>query len=158
MVNQDNSVSLVQQFPSLSLAISKLLDKQEKNYGIFQVAKEADFYSLYIPGLPSFKLYQNVKSHVYKGYWQEYDLPDLKDRSCKPDLVVRKKQKQVPQGKTKKLVKQRIYEIVYDYNTAPEVRFVNQLVASFIQEKIESTITTAPLNEMIPLVLKLPRN
>ena len=157
-MNQDNSVSLVQQFPSLSLTINKLLDKREKRYGVFQVAKEADFYSLYIPGLPSFKLYHNEKSHVYKGYWQEYDLPDLKDRSCKPDLVVRKKQKQVPRGKTQKLVKQRIYEIVYDNNTVPEVRFINQLIASFIQEKIESSITDVPLNEIMPLVLKSPRN
>ena len=154
MVYQDSAANLVQKFPSLSLTISKLLDKREKNYGTFQVAKEADFYSLYIPSLPSFKLYQNEKSNVYKGYWRESELPDLKDRSCKPDLVIRKKQKQVPQRKTNKLIKQRIYEIVYKYNSSPEIRFVNQLLASFIQSKIESSITSVPMDEMMPLVLK----
>ena len=154
MANQDNAANVVQKFPSLSLTLSKLLDKREKDYGTFQVIKEADFYSLYIPGLPSFKLYQNERSHVYKGYWREYGTPDLKDRSDKPDLVIRKKQKQVPQGKTKRLVKQRIYEIVYKYDSSPEIRFLNQLLASFIQSKIESSITTVPLNEMMPLVLK----
>jgi len=153
-VNQDSTVNLAQKLPSLSLTIGKLLDKREKNYGTFQVAKEEDFYSLYIPSLPSFKLYQNEKSHVYKGYWREYDLPDLKDRSCKPDLVIRKKQKQVPLRKTNKLTKQRIYEIVYKYDTSPEIRLVNQLLASFIQSKIESSITTEPMGEMMPLVLK----
>lgn len=154
MVTQDSAVNLVKNFPSLSLTISKLLDKREKNYGTFQVAKEEDFYSLYIPSLPSFKLYQNEKSHVYKGYWREYDLPDLKDRSCKPDLVIRKKQKQVPLRKTNKLIKQRIYEIVYKYDTSPEIRLVNQLLASFIQSKIESSMTDAPMGEMMPLILK----
>lgn len=153
-MNQDSTVNLAQKLPSLSLTIGKLLDKREKNYGTFQVAKEEDFYSLYIPSLPSFKLYQNEKSHVYKGYWREYDLPDLKDRSCKPDLVIRKKQKQVPLRKTNKLTKQRIYEIVYKYDTSPEIRLVNQLLASFIQSKIESSIPTAPMGEMMPLVLK----
>ena len=106
--------------------------------------------------MPSFKLYQNEKSNVYKGYWRKYDhdLPDLKDRSCKPDLVIRKKQKQVPQNKTKKLLKQRIYEIVYKYDPAPEIRLVNQLLASFIQSKIESNISSIPMDEMMPLVLK----
>ena len=54
MVNQDSTVNLIQQFSSLSLTISKLLDKREKNYGIFQIVKETDFYSLYIPSLPKF--------------------------------------------------------------------------------------------------------
>ncbi|ELS01976.1 hypothetical protein Xen7305DRAFT_00016850 [Xenococcus sp. PCC 7305] len=154
MVTQDSSADLAQKFPSLSLTISKLLDKREKNYGTFQVAKEAGFYSLYIPSLPSFKLYQNDKSHIYKGYWREYGLPDLKDRSCKPDLVIRKKQKQVPLRKTNKLIKQRIYEIVYKYDTSPEIRSVNQLLASFIQSKIESSMSSASMEEMMPLVLK----
>ena len=156
MVYQDSAINLVQQLPSLSLTLGKLLDKREKDYGIFQVVKEADFYALYIPGLPSFKLYQNEKSNVYKGYWRKdnYALPDLKDRSCKPDLVIRKKQKQVPQRKTNKLLKQRIYEIVYQYDSAPEIRFVNQLLASFIESKIESSITSVPMDEMMPLILK----
>ena len=154
MLNQDISINVAQKFPSLSLTISKLLDKREKDYGTFRVTKEGDFYSLYIPGLPGFKLYQNEKSHVYKGYWREEGIPDLKDRSDKPDLVIRKKQKQVPQGKTKRLVKQRIYEIVYKYASSPEVRFINQVLASFIQSKIETSTSSVPLNEMMPLVLK----
>lgn len=154
MVHQDSSVNILQKFPSLSLTLSKLLDKREKDYGTFQVIKEADFYSLYIPSLPSFKLYQNDKSHVYKGYWRDQGIPDLKDRNDKPDLVIRKKQKQVPRGKTQKLVKQRIYEIVYKYNSSPEIRFINQLLASFIQSKIEASTNSVSMEEMMPLVLK----
>ena len=51
--------------PSLQLTLNILLDRQEKDWGCFQVHKEEEFYSLYIPSLDSFKLYKNPKSENY---------------------------------------------------------------------------------------------
>ena len=97
MIYQDKTRDLVNQYTSLSLAINKLLERQEKNWGCFQVQKEGDFYSLYIPALPSFKLYQNTKSIIYRGYWRRNkELPKATDtKSFPPDLWIKKKQKKV---------------------------------------------------------------
>ena len=95
-MDQTQTKELINNLPGLILAIHKMLDKQEKNFGYFQVKKESDFCSLYIPSLPSFKLYQNSRTHVYKGYWQTSDLlPDIKDRKQKPHINVKKKQTSV---------------------------------------------------------------
>lgn len=156
MIYQEKTKDLVAEYTSLFLAINKLLERQEKNWGCFQVIKEKDFYSLYIPALPSFKLYQNTKSIVYRGYWrQEKGLPIATDtKSFPPDLWIKKKQKKVTQGKKIDTVKkQRIFEIVYRYNPAVEIRMINQLVADCLKEKITSSIVSVPEDEIFPLVL-----
>ncbi|MDJ0647382.1 MAG: hypothetical protein QNJ60_01630 [Xenococcaceae cyanobacterium MO_188.B19] len=95
-MDQTQTKKLINNLPGLVLAIDKMLNKQEKNFGCFQVKKESDFCSLYIPSFPSFKLYQNPRTHVYKGYWQTSDiLPDIKDRKHKPHITVKKKQTSV---------------------------------------------------------------
>ena len=96
-------------YHSLSLAISKLFDKQEKGYGCFQVQKEGEFFSLNIPTLPSFKFYQNPKSLIYRGYWRNSKgLPKPTDtRAFPPDLWIRKKQKQVEVDLTSKSTKEK---------------------------------------------------
>ena len=178
--NQD----LVSKYTSLSLAIERLLEKQEKDYGCFQTAKEGEFSALYVPSLPSFKLYQNPKSLIYRGYWRtDKELPKPTDtKAFPPDLWIRKKQKKVaisqnltrnetdikakqqiyefksPQidgaNRVKTITKkQRVYEIVYRYHPAIEVRVVNQLVANFLKQKIEASITSVPEEEIFPLVL-----
>ncbi|MDJ0533882.1 MAG: hypothetical protein QNJ70_15565 [Xenococcaceae cyanobacterium MO_207.B15] len=146
---------LIRNLPGLVLAINKMLDKQEKDYGCFQIKKEEDFCSLYIPSFPSFKLYQNPRSHVYKGYWQTSDiLPDIKDRNKKPQIYIKKKQKQVTNPKNIRLVKkQPIYEVIYKYDPTPEIRLVNRLIATCLKEKIEASISSVPENEIMPLVL-----
>lgn len=185
MIYQEKTQDLVAEYTSLSLAISKLIEKQEKDWGCFQVKKEGDFSSLYIPSLPSFKLYQNPKSLIYRGYWrQANELPIPTDtKSFPPDFWIKKKQKKVriTQGtETKKVEdreqeliyefksetkdkplkkvitvekKQRIYEIVYRYNSILEIRVVNQLVANFLKEKIIASIVAVPEGEIFPLVL-----
>lgn len=156
MIYQEKTKDLVAEYTSLSLALDKLLERKEKNWGCFQVTKEKDFYSLYIPSLPSFKLYQNTKSIVYRGYWrQEKGLPVATDtKSFPPDLWIKKKQKKVTRSnKTNIVQKQRIFEIVYRYNPAVEIRMINQLVADFLKEKITSSIVSVPENEIFPLVL-----
>ena len=209
-MDQTQTKELINNLPGLVLAIQKMLDKQEKNFGYFQVKKESDFCSLYIPSLPSFKLYQNSRTHVYKGYWQTSDiLPDIKYRKYKPHINVKKKQtsvkvkqqgltesqniKLVPkqqlskitnskpiivvkkqqqviksqpskstekqqqlavaESKTVTLVKkQRLYEVVYQYHLNPEIRLINQIIATCLKEKIETSISSVPENEIMPLV------
>ncbi len=152
---QTKTSELINNLPGLVLAINKMLDQQEKDFGCFQVKKESDFYSLYIPSFPSFKLYQNPRNHVYKGYWQTSDiLPDIKDRSNKPQIYLKKKPKQVTDSKNIRLVKkQRIYEVMYQYDPSPEIRLVNQLIATCLKEKIVASISSVPANEIVPLVL-----
>lgn len=180
MIYQEKTKNLVAEYTSLSLAINKLLEKQEKNWGCFQVKKEGDFYSLNIPSLPSFKLYQNPKSIVYRGYWRQsqesFSATDTK--SFPPDLWIKKKQKKVTirkdspnqeveeekqhilefnsleKNKIQDITKkQRIFEIVYRYNPTVEIRIINQLVADFLKEKITSNIISVPETEIFPLVL-----
>ena len=156
MIYQEKTKDLVPEYTSLSLAIDKLLAKQEKNWGCFQVIKEGDFYSLLIPALPSFKLYQNPKSIVYRGYWRRNrELPSATDtKNFPPDLWIKKKQKKVTLGKKLNIVKkQRIFEIVYRNNPTFEIKLVNQLVANLLKEKIESDLINVPDDEMFPLVL-----
>ena len=175
MIFREKTKNLVAEYTSLSLAINKLLEKQEKNWGCFQVTKEGDFYSLNIPGLPSFKLYQNPKSIVYRGYWRQsqeaFSATDTKN--FPPDLWIKKKQKKVTirkdlpskeehilelnsleEIKIQDIIKkQRIFEIVYRYNPTIEIRMINQLVADFLKEKITSNIISVPETEIFPLVL-----
>ncbi len=156
MIHQDKTQNLVTEYTSLCLAIDKLLDKQTKSWGCFQVKKEADFYSLMIPSLPSFKLYQNQKTIIYRGYWRrDQELPIASDtKSFPPSLWVKKKQKKVaPLKKTEAAKKQRIYEITYNYESSSEMMVVNQLIAEFIRSKIIKNIVAVPDNEIFPLVL-----
>lgn len=172
------------EYTSLSLAIEKLIEKQEKDYGCFQTAKEGEFSALYVPSLPSFKLYQNPKSLIYRGYWRtDKQLPKPTDtKSFPPDLWIRKKQKKVEisqnftsnqtdnnikqqiyefnssqENKARRIKtvtkKQRVYEIVYRYHPAVEVRVINQLIANFLKQKIEASITSVPEEEIFPLIL-----
>ncbi|NJO96899.1 MAG: hypothetical protein HC764_13450 [Pleurocapsa sp. CRU_1_2] len=72
MYSQQNYPTSVTKLPSLELTLNILLNRQEKDWGYFQVIKEKEFYSLYIPTLDSFKLYKNPKSENFKGYWRNY--------------------------------------------------------------------------------------
>lgn len=157
MINQIDPKTLAFQFPSLVSAINKLLNKQEKNWGYFQVQKEGEFYALSIPAIASLKLYQNPKSHIYKGYWREFysfDLPDLKAKNDRPDIYIKKKQKQV-RGKrlTDPLKKQRILEVTYRYNNCPEIQQLDRILVEFIRDRIQETISFSPGEEIAPLIL-----
>jgi hypothetical protein len=157
MINQIDTKTLALQFPSLVSAINKLLNKQEKNWGYFQVQKEGDFYSLSIPAIASLKLYQNPKSHIYKGYWRElygFELPDLKAKNDRPDIYIKKKQKQV-RGKrlTDPIKKQRTLEVTYRYNNCPEIQQLDRIIVEFIRDRIQETISFSPAEEIMPLIL-----
>jgi len=141
------------EFTCLSLAINKLFDKQEKDWGYFRIKKEEDFYSLYLPFLPSLKLYQKPNYQIYKLYWRNY-IPELNDRAEKPNIYVRKKSKNVYDKKNPKLAqKQRIYEIIYQYDSFAEINILNKILTELIREKILASLSEIPQNEMMPLVL-----
>ena len=153
-----NSQHSLSDLPSLELALGILLNRQEKDWGCFQVVKEEDFYTLYIPTLDSFKLYKSPKSENYKGYWKNTRseiLPDVKNRDEKPDIFLRNRSKQVEEKKKKTTVikKQRIIDVKYRYNPCPEMYRLNQTIARLIRGRIADNITFSPAEEIAPLVL-----
>lgn len=140
----------------LENAIATLLNRQEKDWGCFRVVKEGDFYALYIPSLPSLKLYQSSKSISYKGYWwheRENTLPDIKDRSEKPDIYLRKKRKEVPDKNSRLIKQRRIFEIYYRFNPCSEVRRLNRAIAEAIGDRILESISISPAEEIMPQIL-----
>ena len=150
----------VTELPSLELSLNILLDRQEKDWGCFQVVKEEQFYSLYIPTLDSFKLFKNPKSENYKGYWRNSRseiLPDPKNRNEKPDVFLRNRSKQVDQrNKNNQNIirkKQRVIDVKYRFNACSEQYRLNQLIARLIRDRIASNLTFDAGVEIEPLVL-----
>ncbi len=158
MYSQQKYPTSVVDLPSLELTLDILLNRQEKDWGYFQVAKEGEFYALYIPTLDSFKLYKNPKSENYRGYWRHPRseiLPDVKNRDEKPDIFLRNRSKQVEEKKKKQTIrkKQRIIDVKYRYNPCAEMYRLNQMIAKLIRDRIASNITFTPGTEIMPLVL-----
>ncbi len=160
MNSQSTSPPSITELPSLKLTLDILLNRQEKDWGCFQVVKEEEFYTLYIPTLGSFKLYKNPKSENYKGYWRDYRsniLPDIKNSAEKPDIFLRNRSKQVEEKKKNSQLtirkKQRIIDVKYNYNPCPEIYRLNQMIAQLICDRIASNITFSPAEEIMPLVL-----
>jgi len=160
MYSQQNYPTSVADLPSLEITLDILLNRQEKDWGYFQVKKEGDFYSLSIPSLSSFKLYKNPKSENFKGYWRnpyQEVLPDVKNREDKPDVFLRNRSKQVEDKKKNAALtmrkKQRIIDVKYRFNSCPEMYRINQMVAKLIRDRIASNITFNPGTEIEPLIL-----
>ena len=160
MNSLQNYPTTVDNLPSLGLALDILLNRQEKDWGCFQVVKEGEFYALYIPTIDSFKLYKNPKSENYRGYWRNpvlETLPDVKNRSEKPDVFLRNRSKQVEDKKKNSALtirkKQRIVDVKYRYNSCPEMYRLNQMIAKLIRDRLNSNLTFNPATEIVPLVL-----
>ena len=160
MNSQQQYPTSVTNLPSLELALNIMLDRQEKDWGCFQVVKEEDFYALYIPTIDSFKLYKNPKSENYRGYWRNHlsnVLPDVKNRQEKPDVFLRNRSKQVQEKRKNSSLttykKQKIIDVKYRYNPCPEMYRLNQMIAKLIRDRIASNVTFDPGTEIMPLVL-----
>jgi hypothetical protein len=160
MNSQSQYPTSVADLPSLELALNILLNRQEKDWGCFQVVKEKEFYALYIPTMDSFKLYKNPKSENYRGYWRNYTseiLPDIKNSQEKPDIFLRNRSKQVeekkPNSKLTLRRKQRIIDVKYRYNSCPEMYRLNQMIAQLICDRLATNITFSPAEEIMPLIL-----
>ena len=159
-MNRSQNPTSVDNLPSLGLALDILLNRQEKDWGCFQVVKEGEFYALYIPTIDSFKLYKNPKSENYRGYWRNAlseELPDVKNRREKPDVFLRNRNKQVEDKKKNSaltmLKKQRIIDVKYRYNSCLEMYRLNQMIAKLIRDRLENNLTFNPATEIMPLVL-----
>jgi|GEM_PF-1125110 len=160
MNSQQQYPTSVADLPSLELALNIMLNRQEKDWGCFQVVKEEDFYALYIPTMDSFKLFKNPKSENYRGYWRHSllnTLPDVKNRAEKPDVFLRNRSKQVEEKKKKSNLtirkKQRIIDVKYRYNPCPEMYRLNQMIAKLIRDRLTANATFDPGTEIMPLVL-----
>lgn len=158
MKRLSNHSAAIADLPSLELSLDILLNRQEKDWGCFQVVKEGEFYTLLIPTLESFKLYKNPKSENYKGYWRNpylETLPDVKSRSEKPDIFLRNRSKQVAEKKKNQTIykKQRIIDVKYRYNSCPEIYRLNQMIAQLLRDRLTSIQTFDPGTEIMPLVL-----
>ena len=160
MHSRQNYPTDLANLPSLELTLDILLNRQEKDWGCFQVVKEGEFYTLYIPTLQSFKLYKNPKSENFKGYWRnpyQEVLPDVKSREEKPDVFLRNRSKQVEDKKKNAALtvrkKQRIIDVKYRFNACAEMYRLNQMIAKLIRDRIASNITFDPATEIEPLVL-----
>ena len=180
MHSRQNYPTDLANLPSLELTLDILLNRQEKDWGCFQVVKEEDFYALYIPTMDSFKLYKNPKSENYRGYWRNVmleTLPDVKNSAEKPDIFLRNRSKQVevkigaekpdislrnsnrltPERKITPqrtiLKKQRIIDVKYRYNACPEMYRLNQMIAKLIRSRLEGNLTFDPSTEIMPLIL-----
>ena len=159
MNSVQNYPTSVVDLPSLELTLDILLNRQEKDWGCFQVVKEGEFYALYIPTLDSFKLYKNPKSENYKGYWRDSRLevlPDVKNREEKPDIFLRNRSKQIEEKKKNRAIvrkKQRVIDVKYRYNSCPEMYRLNQMIAKLLRDRIASNLTFSPGEEIMPLVM-----
>lgn len=148
--------NLTTNFTILNSAISRLIDRQEKDWGYFQVRKEENFYSLHMPFLPCLRIYQNTTSNIYKAYWSnpKESVPDLKDKTQSPQIHIKKKTKKVYDPKQPRLQKkQRIFEVIHRYDSRKEINLISKIVADAIRNKIEQDIANFPEDEIMPLVM-----
>ena len=148
--------NLTSNFTTLNLAISRLIDRQEKDWGYFQVKKEENFYSLHIPFLPCLRLYQNTNSNIYKAYWSnpKESVPDLKDKTQLPQIYIKKKTKKVYDPKQPRLQKkQRIFEVIHRHDSRTEIQMISKVVANVIRDDIEQNVADFSQDEIMPLVM-----
>ncbi|MDJ0690601.1 MAG: hypothetical protein QNJ41_19090 [Xenococcaceae cyanobacterium MO_188.B32] len=156
IASRTSSSNLTNNFTSLNLAISKLIDKQEKDWGYFQVKKEEEFYSLHLPFLPCLRLYQNTASNIYKAYWSnpKDSVPDLKDKTKSPQIYIKKKTQKVYAPQQPRLQKkQKTYEVIYQYDSRTEIHLISKIVANAIRDKIEQSVSNVSQDEIMPLVM-----
>ena len=155
-ISRSNLNNLTNNFTALNSAVSKLIDRQEKDWGYFQVKKEEEFYSLHMPFLPCLRLYQNTISNTYKAYWTnpKESVPDLKSKNNSPQIYIKKKTKKVYDPKQPRLQKkQKVFEVIYQYDSRKEINFMTKVIANAIRDKIEQNVVNVPKDEIIPLVL-----
>jgi hypothetical protein len=157
------NINIIDRFPSLSTALVRLLEGQEKSWGYFQVVKDKEFYQLEVPCLGIMRLYRNENQNIYRVYWhdlkeykvfwQDLERKDYQNETyrekAKRDLAIfiRKKQRKVGV----KIQKQ--YEIVYKYSAIEGILTINKIFASLISDRIREYLTTHPTpGETAPLV------
>ena len=175
MTTKQDFQRLVNKMPLLALAVSQLIEQQEKSWGCFKIRKGEDrIYRLYIPTLPVVQL-KSSSNHIYRAFWgnnnrssvytrqeqkkrtsnisesrsKSKNKDNIKTNNSQPIILSRATQ--TPAKSSQKLelltMKQNIYEIVY-YRSSPipEMNLVNQMIAGFLREKIEQSTSETQLS------------
>jgi hypothetical protein len=176
MKTENKSINIIDRFPSLSLALLRLLEGKEKNWGCFQIIKEDSFYRLDIPYLPIMRFYQNQEKNIYKIYWHERnkyeDWQDLNYQEYQSktyststkkylEVFIRKKQRKIYVFEKKTRVEkiQRLYEVVCYYNPESGVQIVNKILANLIKDQMKEHLRSHPTpGEAEPLVVITEEN
>ncbi|MDJ0714457.1 MAG: hypothetical protein QNJ54_09580 [Prochloraceae cyanobacterium] len=148
MKKETVGTNLIDNYPSLSIALVKLLNNQEKDWGYFQVKKEDRYSVLSTPCLPVFRLEQNEQKQIYRGYW---------GRDEKPSIEIKKRQRMmfVIEKQRKKEKKQRIYEVLIKQkpDSIEGMGLVNKCLAILIRDRIEKKVSYVAIAEEIkPIV------
>ncbi|MDC0834078.1 hypothetical protein POG22_13840 [Geitlerinema sp. CS-897] len=134
----------------LKLALSRALNREEKNWGYFKTVRGSDGnFHLDIPSLPSLKFVQNPDRYIYKLYW---------GRAEKPSVYTRKKKKTVTHPKTRQDKIQRTYEVLFLPDGRSSVRTINRLLATEIRDRIAAHVSAQSDDELEPLVLLTEAN
>jgi hypothetical protein len=159
----NHQVNIIDRFPSLSMALVRLLEGKEKSWGYFQVIQDKEFYQLEIPLLGIMRFYQNENQNIYRVYWhdreeyrvfwQDLERKDYQNETyrekAKRDLAIfiRKKQRKVGGNIQKQ------YEVVYKFSAIEGIQTTNKLLASLIRDRVQEYLNSHPTaGEVAPLV------
>ncbi|MCU0566228.1 MAG: hypothetical protein MUF49_06485 [Oculatellaceae cyanobacterium Prado106] len=153
----------------LTLALTKLVDQQEKTWGYFQVVKNSDDeFQLVIPGFPKLSLQRGSDRYSYKATWSDkkeavvYVRRKTKEITSSKITAVKKTEKLTPKSSAKavklspnksEVPKQRIYEVFYRLDGRPGFRLIQQQLAIEIRDRLQAQATSDDRDEMPPLVL-----
>lgn len=124
----------MENFHLLPSAIAKLLDRQEKLWGYFQVEKmEEDLYQLNIPYFPVLKIHSSLDGYTYKAWWV--------NQIDQAAVYVRKRQEKIRISSDTELERKRkVYEVVYKSDGRAGFYTINHILATFISDRIKDKI------------------
>lgn len=171
MQTENKTANILDNFPSLSIALVRLLEGKEKSWGYFKIIKEDTFYRLDIPYLPIMRFYQNQDKNIYKVYWhdrtnyddwKELSYQEYQSKHYSPStkkylgIFIRKKPRKVYVLEKKTSVEkiQRLYEIVCYRDRESGTQIVNKVLANLIKDQMEDYLLSHPTpGEAKPLVV-----
>ncbi|MBP0021658.1 MAG: hypothetical protein J7647_29395 [Cyanobacteria bacterium SBLK] len=138
-------------FPLLESALLNLLKREERKWGYFQVKQENQDYVLCIPSLPKLKISKSTRSYAYRAYWLN---------KKEPSIAVQRKERSIPDPKTKREKKQKTYEVLqyFDERDNPQQQKINAILADLIKGEIENTLPPLEIGEMKPIVTIIKRD
>ena len=138
-------------FPLLESALLNLIRREERLWGYFQVKQQQQDYVLCIPSLPKLKISKSTRSYGYRAYWIN---------KKEPSIAVQRKERMIPNPKTKKEKKQKTYEILqyFDERENSQQQKINSILADLIKGEIENNLPPLEIGEMQPLVTIVRRD
>jgi hypothetical protein len=157
MKTEKISTNMIDNFPSLSMALVRLMEGKEKSWGYFQIAKKDSFYHLTIPSLPILKYYQNSDNYIYRAFWLDDREARTEEKPKKaPSIHIKKKQRKIFVMERKNRVEkiEKIFEIVCKHEQIEGVQIINKILANLIKDEIEERISSYKMSgEVKPRVV-----